>query len=56
MQTRISITFNISDVDENCLSTLEKIKAWVFVIFNLEVSKSTIDRSLKDFHYIEYIL
>jgi transposase len=41
----------IAHVDLECTLTLDDLTTWVLNRFGIVVSKSTIDRSLKDFHY-----
>lgn len=41
----------IAHVDLECTLTLDNLSDWVLNRFGLLVSKSTIDRALKDFHY-----
>ncbi|KAF7691483.1 hypothetical protein CDIK_2578 [Cucumispora dikerogammari] len=38
-------------VDENCLLTLNELSDKVFKVYRIRVSKSTIDRCLREFHY-----
>ena len=38
-------------VDNNCTLTLQEMATWIFDEFQVNVSKSTIDRALREFHY-----
>ena len=38
-------------VDENCLLTLKELCLKIYERYNVQISKSTVDRCLKEFHY-----